>query len=115
MAAQNATLTAAWLKIADSADSAVLIQASGYIEYQIAAMATEAAPNSKPPCVAYHLSHSTGAAVCRLNSNLPPTDCPCSDYSPDYGTYGPRLSRWSQHLMWDQPGDLSSRLKSPSL
>jgi hypothetical protein len=65
----------------------------------------------KEPCVSYQLSQSTGAAICRLNSNRLPIDCPCSDYSPDYGAYGPRLSRWSQHLMWDQPHDLNSEIK----
>lgn len=44
MATQNATITASWSKIADSADTQVLIQASGYIEYQVATMATETAP-----------------------------------------------------------------------
>jgi hypothetical protein len=44
MATQNATITSAWSKIADAADDPVLIQASGYIEYQIAAMETETAP-----------------------------------------------------------------------
>jgi len=67
--------------------------------------------NTKPPCVAYQISHSTGAAVCRLHNNLPPVDCPCSDYSPDYGTYGARLNRWATHLMWEKPHDLQSEIK----
>jgi hypothetical protein len=46
MATQNATITAAWSKIADSEDAQVLIQASGYIEYQVATMATETAPTA---------------------------------------------------------------------
>jgi hypothetical protein len=44
MATQNATITSAWSKIADSADDPVLIQATGDIEYQVAAMATETTP-----------------------------------------------------------------------
>jgi hypothetical protein len=60
--------------------------------------------------VHYVITNSTGAAVCRLHSNLPPDPCPCSDYSPDYGTYGARLNRWATHLMWDQPNDLHSEL-----
>lgn len=44
MATQNATITNAWSKIADSEDDSVLIQASGYIEYQVATTATETAP-----------------------------------------------------------------------
>jgi len=45
MATQNATITSSWSKIADSGDSALLIQASGYIEWQVAAMASESAPS----------------------------------------------------------------------
>jgi len=44
MATQNATLTSSWSKIADSADNTLLIQASGYIEWQVATMASESAP-----------------------------------------------------------------------
>jgi len=60
MATQNATITSSWIKIADSADSTLLIQASGYIEWadstlliqasgyiewQAATMASESAPS----------------------------------------------------------------------
>jgi len=44
MATQNATITSSWSKIADSGDSTLLIQASGYIEWQVATMATEGVP-----------------------------------------------------------------------
>jgi hypothetical protein len=62
------------------------------------------------PCVHYEISTSTGAAVCRLHHNLMPDPCPCSQYSADYGTHGPRRNRWSQHLMWDSPHDLNSTM-----
>jgi len=45
MATQNATITSSWSKIADSADSTILVQASSYIEWQIATMSTESAPS----------------------------------------------------------------------
>lgn len=55
MATQNATITTAWLKIADAADDPVSIQAAnpasddlateqGHIQYQLAAMDAESAP-----------------------------------------------------------------------
>ena len=45
MPTQNATITAAWSKIADAADDPLLIQSAGLIEYQIATAATETAPS----------------------------------------------------------------------
>lgn len=44
MATQNATITESWGKIADAADETVLIQSTGYIEYQVAATAADSAP-----------------------------------------------------------------------
>jgi hypothetical protein len=44
MATQNATITASWLKLADANDDPVMIQSTGFIEYQVAAMATETTP-----------------------------------------------------------------------
>jgi len=55
MSTQNATITSAWSKIADSADDPVSIQAAnpasddlateqGHIQYQLAVMDTEATP-----------------------------------------------------------------------
>jgi len=45
MATQNATITSSWSKIADSGDSTLLIQSSGYIEWQVATMDSESAPS----------------------------------------------------------------------
>jgi hypothetical protein len=57
---QNATITSAWSKIADTGDASVLIQAAASIEYEVAAMAAESAPT-----VTGHKIGGSGAAITR--------------------------------------------------
>lgn len=65
---------------------------------------------TRPPCTAYILTQTSNSAVCRLNSNLPPADCICRDYSPDREADDERARRWHRHLMIDRPHDLDSHI-----
>jgi hypothetical protein len=60
MATQNATITSAWSKIADSADDPFLAQPFGSSTFQIATMATETAPT-----VEGHVIKASGQAISR--------------------------------------------------
>jgi hypothetical protein len=65
---------------------------------------------TRPPCTAYIITLSSGSAVCRLRSGLPPTECFCRDYSPDREADDERARRWHRHLLIDRPHDLDSHL-----
>lgn len=68
MSTQNATITSAWSKLAETADDQILIQAAhpeysatqGHIQYEIAAVDTDTAPN-----VAGHPIYSHQEAINR--------------------------------------------------